>query len=234
MVFSLLAPSRCVRCSRPPDRLCARCAAELFASKPTSRGALLGVRLAQVNRSTLRIIRTMKDGGETALLRVILGASGLAALGTLRGAGPRGSILFVPIPSSRSSWRKRGFNLAHELARWLATNCAEPALVSAALELVYEPLDQRGLGGRERARNVDGAMAVDGDRIHGEVARLAAAATPVTIVLCDDVVTTGSTLLEARRALEAAFAEEPEMPNATFFAVAETLTKNGAQVVARV
>lgn len=116
----------------------------------------------------------------------------------------------------------------------MATNCAEPALVSAALELVYEPLDQRGLGGRERARNVDGAMAVDCDRIHGEVARLAAAATPVTIVLCDDVVTTGSTLLEARRALEAAFAEEPEMPNATFFAVAETLTKNGAQVVARV
>lgn len=176
----------------------------------------------------------MKDGGETALLRVVLGSAGLAGLRLgLSKTQPR-SILFVPVPSSRSSWRKRGFNLARNLAQWLASHCAEPALVSKALDFVYEPRDQRGLGGAARARNVEGAMFVDVAVLQSELSRLSAAAKPVAVVICDDVVTTGSTLAEARRALLAAIQGAAGAPSISFFALAETLSKNDTQPAARV
>ena len=230
----MLAPSQCMRCARPPDRLCSRCASELFAPATAARGELSGVTLAKVNRSTLRVVRAMKDGGETALLRVVLGSAGLTALRLALSNERPGSILFVPVPSSRLSWRKRGFNLAREMARWLASNCVEPAMVSEALDFVYEPRDQRGLGGAARARNVEGAMAVDGTGLQGELSRLSRAASPVTVVICDDVLTTGSTLGEARRALLAAIDSGQLGPSISFFAIAETLSKNDTQSVARV
>ena len=234
MVFSMLAPSRCMRCARPPDRLCSRCASELFAPTLVARADFVGVRLAQVNRSTLRVVRAMKDGGETALLRVVLGAAGLDGLRVGLSNTRPGSILFVPVPSSHSSWRKRGFNLAREMAHWLASHCIEPALVSKSLEFVYEPRDQRGLGVRARARNVAGAMSVDATALESETARLQAVGQPVAVVICDDVVTTGSTLFEARRALLAAFTRAEAQPSISFFALAETLSKNDTQTAGRV
>lgn len=51
-------------------------------------------------------------------------------------------------------------------------------------------LDQSGLSATDRKRNIDGAFNYRGDAIEGE------------ILLVDDLVTTGSTLLEAKRALK--------------------------------
>jgi predicted amidophosphoribosyltransferase len=58
--------------------------------------------------------------------------------------------------------------------------------------------DQAGLSADERAANLTGSMAV---RTSG-LRALARAATPVAAIVCDDVITTGSTAREAQRALE--------------------------------
>jgi predicted amidophosphoribosyltransferase len=58
--------------------------------------------------------------------------------------------------------------------------------------------DQVGLGSEQRAANLAGSMRVR----PAARARLARLGVPLSVVLCDDVVTTGATAREAQRTLE--------------------------------
>jgi predicted amidophosphoribosyltransferase len=60
-------------------------------------------------------------------------------------------------------------------------------------------VDQAGLGAAERAANLAGSMHCPTELLR----RLASRRTHGRVVICDDVVTTGATLREAQRALEA-------------------------------
>jgi predicted amidophosphoribosyltransferase len=60
-------------------------------------------------------------------------------------------------------------------------------------------VDQAGLGAEERAANLAGSMCCR----TAVLRRLAARHGRASIVVCDDVLTTGSTAREAQRALEA-------------------------------
>ena len=74
--------------------------------------------------------------------------------------------------------------------------------------------DQAGLGKRERFENLHGKMTV----VSKATAARSAVGNPSTLILIDDIVTTGATLLEMRRSLSAVGLE------AEFFATfAETL-----------
>jgi predicted amidophosphoribosyltransferase len=57
--------------------------------------------------------------------------------------------------------------------------------------------DQAGLTAAQRAVNLAGRMAAQRSRLSG----LARAGVPLTALVCDDVITTGSTAREAQRAL---------------------------------
>jgi ComF family protein len=104
--------------------------------------------------------------------------------------------LVVPVPLHPSRLRARGFNPAARLARAVARahgiQCAP-----VALERIRDTASQTGLSRRARARNVAGAFRARTSR------RL-----PRRIWLVDDVVTTGSTLADAARALRRAGARE--------------------------
>jgi ComF family protein len=102
--------------------------------------------------------------------------------------------LVVPVPLHARRLRERGFSpaslLARALAREAGVRCA-PVLLAR----LRDTPSQTGLSRAARRRNVAGAFE-------------AKAPSPPRVWLVDDVVTTGSTLLHAARALRRAGARE--------------------------
>jgi competence protein ComFC len=99
----------------------------------------------------------------------------------------------VPVPLHRSRQRRRGFNQAVLLGRGVAGRLGVP--VSDTLEAVRRTRDQVELSAGERRANVEGAYTARA-RVRG------------TILLVDDVFTTGATMNSCARALTRAGADE--------------------------
>ena len=104
------------------------------------------------------------------------------------------ALLAVPLHDSRL--RERGFNQAHELARFAARLGGWP-LLGRALQRHGQGKIQALLDARERKRNVAGIFWADGKYVAGK-----------RLWLIDDIVTTGNTAIAAASALLAAGACE--------------------------
>jgi predicted amidophosphoribosyltransferase len=99
-------------------------------------------------------------------------------------------LVLCPAPSSRAAVRSRGYDHTSRLARRAAVELGGRFAVQRLLVPARGVRDQAGLTSEQRARNLEGALRAD-------------AAPPARVVIVDDVVTTGATLVEATRALVA-------------------------------
>jgi ComF family protein len=115
------------------------------------------------------------------------------ALGELLAARipPGTADAIAPVPLSSARLRERGFNQAEEISRGISHVLGLP-LDSRLLRRIRDAPPQHQLGLRERSRNLRGAF---------EAAR---EARGKRLLLVDDVMTTGATLLQAAGALRRA------------------------------
>lgn len=102
-------------------------------------------------------------------------------------------ILILPIPLSRTREKKRGYNQVVEVLRKLP-NSDNYSIESAVVEKIIDTPAQTTLNRAARLKNVAGAFSCT------QPEKLKALAID-TVVLLDDVVTTGSTVKAARAAL---------------------------------
>lgn len=108
---------------------------------------------------------------------------------------PPSGFLVIPLPLSKKRQRWRGFNQAEILARELSAHFSYD--LNLNLKRVKHKKPQAELNETERLNNVAGVFSFTGAELNGR-----------TIILIDDVVTTGATLNEAARVLKAAGAKQ--------------------------
>jgi ComF family protein len=116
-------------------------------------------------------------------------------LGRLIAAQTPADALLAVVPLAFERQQERGFNQALEIAREAARACDRPLLAHTLIRTRHRPA-QEGLTLDARRRNVRGAFAVE----RSAEARLAGR----TIVVIDDVMTSGSTLGDVARVLKSA------------------------------
>lgn len=186
----------CDRCGQPephfgPCRLCAEW-------PPALQSVRSAVWLAEGGQQA---VHALKYGG---LPRI---ADDLAlALAPLR---PRldGPSALIPIPLAPQRLRQRGYNQSEVLARALARTWRIPVIVDVLVRTRETPT-QTALTPGTRLANVAGAFGLRIDdcglRIGALPIKSAIRNPQFTMVLVDDVFTTGATLAEAARALEQA------------------------------
>lgn len=223
----LAVPRRCAGCDYPREDICERCLRTLAAvlddgptqaaPTPCPRGFPYTWALTAYDGVAGALIRAHKDGGRhdltpllgALLARVVreaicdpdgfgsgavpagLGPIGASPLAPEPLAGPAAVPLLVPAPSSAASRRSRGRSPMDDIARWAAATTDVDVI--PALTMTRRVRDQAGLDQAGRAANLARSTTVR--RRHLATIR------GRRVIVVDDVVTTGATLVEARRAL---------------------------------
>ena len=204
-VLDLVYPPRCALCGRSGPFLCDGCTAGLPVAGPPRcprcwrldhprrhRCPLAGdefliIRAPYIYEGGVReLVHRLKYDGMSALAEPM----GALLLQSVREHGLTADTL-APVPLHPRRQRSRGYNQAEALARVVARGLDLPIRTTLQRTRPTVPQVQQR-SAEERARNVAGAF-VAREPVHG-----------LTLMLVDDVTTTGSTLLACARALQEA------------------------------
>ena len=221
-VVDAVLPPRCPGCGEivdGDDRFCAGCFAQLQGLGPPQcaccglplphdgdAAALCGACLAQppafararapfaYGGPARQLVLALKHGRRLPLARMM-------ARAMLRVAGDLpADAVFVPVPSHAMRLWQRGFKQAAEIARQLSRQAGRPLAVDALARIKATP-STRGLTRRARLKNVAGAFRLArADQINGR-----------TVILVDDVMTTGATVSACAAQLLKAGARQVEV-----------------------
>ncbi|MET0998109.1 MAG: ComF family protein [Marmoricola sp.] len=202
--LDLVHGSGCVGCPAPGRSLCARCADMLplegRSVRPTPCPPGLSACFAGGEYDDLlrAMILAHKEHGTFSLAeplgRVLAGAASCAT-------NPSSLSVLVPVPSRAAVVRARGHDPVLRVVRTAARRLrgsGHRVQVAQVLEQIGPVHDQTGLTAAQRAANLAGSMSVRA----AARAALARSGEPLSVVVCDDVLTTGATAREAQRALE--------------------------------
>ena len=191
---------RCVGCGHPGRPLCLDCDrrlprhARLRMPSPVPAGLAPAFSAAEYAGVPRSLVLAHKERGVLPLARPL--GELLAAAVRVAGPGP-GPVLLVPVAGRPAAVRERGHDPMWSVAVRAARLLPE-ARAARLLRCRTTSVDQAGLGAAERAANLAGTLWCPSAGLRRW------AGLRARVVICDDVLTTGSTAREAQRALEAA------------------------------
>jgi len=223
--LDLFLGSRCVGCDLPGRMLCPGCRDALAARPrvawptPVPDGLVTPWVAAAYDGAVRALVVGHKDRGQWGHRRVLGDLLAQAVQGAAADLDPCVPLLLVPVPSRPGAGRRRGYEATEALVRRAAFRVRRERPAAVVTLLVSRgAADQAGLDAGGRAANVAGSM-------HCPSATLARAGRRwrrAHVLVCDDVVTTGSTAREAQRALESV-----GLPPVAVAAVAATRRRAG-------
>lgn len=193
----LLVGAACPGCGAPALAVCPACSLAIWPHpfSVTTAGAApqLTIAAAGPHDGVLRrVLVNWKERGRFPLTQLLAHHLAMAVASVVE----HDAVCLVPVPTSWAARQRRGDDLVLTLARRAAERLA-PVGLSATVHPVLKRTrltrDQSSLGAADRTRNLHGAFTLSTCRLP----------THVPVVIVDDIVTTGSTLAEATRALGA-------------------------------
>ena len=203
----------CVGCAAPGRALCAECSIDLpdvgapVRPTPCPDGLAACFAAGEYDGLLRAMVLAHKERGAFSLARplgrVLAGAALPALPAPDRPGATRVAALtvLVPVPSRSAVVRARGHDPMLRITRVAARRLrgeGHRVVLGRVLAVRAPVADQTGLSAAGRAANLAGSMVVR-PRVRETMARGGQA---VSVVVCDDVLTTGATAREAQRALE--------------------------------
>jgi predicted amidophosphoribosyltransferase len=200
----LLLGAECPGCGAARLGLCTGCRTALAGSKPhrttpipPPAGFPPTVTAGPYDQLLRNLISAHKERQAWMLTPVLAEQLARATVELLRDAPPEVPVYLVPVPSSPKAVRDRGRDAtaaitAAAVRRLKAGRVGRPVSMIKLLRPVRRLADQSGLTAEQRHANLAGAYAVRSASIGSE---------PGLVIIVDDLVTTGSSLTEAARAI---------------------------------
>lgn len=212
-LLELLLPRACVGCGRDGMAWCSDCLGVEFdpvlhRPDPCPPGLPRLAASASYSGSVRCAILAAKERDRRELDR-LLGAMLAAAIGQLLSSGPTrpgddGPLWLVPVPASPAALRERGRDHVSDWTRWALRSLRAIQVRARRVPVLRRSSggqDSVGLDARQRAANLRGAFAVG---------RIGAPPRGTRVVIVDDIVTTGATLVAASTCLTDRFDLDPQ------------------------
>lgn len=216
MILDFLYPKKCVQCGKVGDFLCPKCFSYLsfdvkviclYCKRPTIdslthpgciRKYTIDGTFSSIpyNKTAQKLIYNFKYKPYLSSLSEFLGNLLYESLiqnenfGNVLSSKKIKKWILIPIPLYPSKFRRRGYNQAEILAKELGKRFDIPT--QNLLERTRETKTQFGLKLPERKKNIRGAFKFNLDKFEAKTG----------VFLVDDIVTTGSTLMEASKILK--------------------------------
>ena len=198
-LLDAFVPTWCISCKAVGSLFCYQCRSKLVPrERLVTRASFDGWAAFDLDANVANLILAYKDRGRTALAEFLA----RRLLGPLSRFGDQ-DLTLVAMPSSSAGVARRGFDSAGLLVRALAKKSGLP-MAKGLLTHRRETADQRPLAAADRESNLFESL--EARQGQGRV------------LIVDDIVTTGASVLECRRALTSAGFEV-----AGFITIAETL-----------
>lgn len=207
--LDLMVGSRCLGCERPGSLACTSClqqfpnAARLVRPKPCPAGLADCFSTTTYGGMAQEMILWHKERRALRLQRPLgqLLSISVATLLERRQVVSEVRVVLVAAPSNPAVVRARGHDPVAAICRRAAVRLrasGHPVQVVPLLRQRFRILDQSGLTASQRQANLCDSIAVS----QVSLSALSRMTTPITCVVCDDILTTGATARECQRALE--------------------------------
>ncbi len=198
-LLSFIFPDHCIGCGKQGSALCAICE-RTITTKPIALSGTTAALFDYQHPLVKKAIWALKYHRKRSLARYFGTAlyreffKGLARAGKHQ----KEEIVLIPVPGGKKAIAMRGYNHASLIASAIR-ECgkADGLVLSIENNVLYKrkeiPQQVRAREKSKREKNVEGIFRIrDAEKIFGK-----------TVILIDDVITTGATINEARRAIKA-------------------------------
>lgn len=198
-LLNMIFPERCISCTKRGSLLCAICE-RTITTKPQALSGTTAVLFDYQNPLVKKAIWALKYHQKKALGKYFGNALYREFFKQLARDNKKnsGEIILIPIPASTKANSVRGYNHAAIIARSIARCAEDDGLIlfveSNTLYKKRENEQQAVVQGKSKRReNVTEVFGIrDGEQLRGK-----------TVILIDDVITTGATITEAKRVIKA-------------------------------